>query len=182
MKKIIYALILSLVVVSGLVFANREIKNEIPKKEVVQNLSTAEKKVQRKKWEATPDGIMFKNWEASPEGKKVYASEAKIRKAIDDYDDMKGVVTSLSLPPGSRLGFGIMVKINHDDYILSFGLEKSGSNEFEQLKSLKVNDTIIIKSHGVSHAPKYLYPIISGDYVERNNKVIYKRAPQKGGC
>lgn len=182
MKKIIYVLVLFLVVVSGLVFANREIKNEISKKAVVKNLSNTEKKDVLKKWEATPDGIMFKKWEASPTGKKVYASEAKIRKPIKDYVNMKGVVTSLSLPSGSRLGFGIMVKINSDDYILSFGLEKSGSNEFQKLKSLKVNDTIIIKSHSVSHAPKYLYPIISGDYVERDSKIIYKRAPRKGGC
>jgi CRISPR/Cas system CSM-associated protein Csm3 (group 7 of RAMP superfamily) len=169
-------------VVSGFVFANREIKNEISKKSIVKNLSTAENKAVLKKWETTPDGIMFKKWEASPAGKKVYAGEAKIRKSINDYVNMEGVVTSLSLPPGSRLGFGIMVKINRDDYILSFGLEKSGSYEFQQLKSLKVNDTIIIKSHSVSHAPKYLYPIISGDYVERDNKIIYKRAPRKGGC
>lgn len=182
MKKIIYVLVLFLVVVSGLVFANREIKNEISKNSVVKNLSNIEKKDVLKKWEATPDGIMFKKWEASPAGKKVYASEAKIRKPIKDYVNMKGVVTSLSLPSGSRLGFGIMVKINSDDYILSFGLEKSGSNEFQKLKSLKVNDTIIIKSHSVSHAPKYLYPIISGDYVERDSKIIYKRAPRKGGC
>ena len=159
-----------------------EIKNEISKKSVVKNLSNTEKKDVLKKWEATPDGIMFKKWEASPEGKKVYASDSKIRKPIKDYVNMKGVVTSLSLPLGSRLGFGIMVKINSDDYILSFGLEKSGSNEFQKLKSLKVNDTIIIKSHSVSHAPKYLYPIISGDYVERDSKIIYKRAPRKGGC
>lgn len=182
MKKIIYVLILFLVVVSGLVFANRENKNEISKKLVVKNLSTSEKKVVLKKWETTPDGIMFKKWEGSPAGKKVYASEAKIRKPINDYVNMEGVVTSLSLPSGARLGFGIMVKINHDDYILSFGLEKSGSNEFRGLKGLKVKDTIIIKSHSVSHAPKYLYPIISGDYVERNSKIIYKRAPRKGGC
>ena len=32
MKKVIYALILPLVVVGGLVFANHEIKNETPKK------------------------------------------------------------------------------------------------------------------------------------------------------
>lgn len=182
MKKIIYVLILSLVVVSGLVFANREIKDEISKKPVIKNLSTTEKKAVLKKWETTPDGIMFKKWEASPAGKKVYASEAKIRKPINDYVNIEGVITSLSLPPGSRLGFGIMVKINRDDYILSFGLEKSGSNEFQQLKSLIVNDTIIIKSHSVSHAPKYLYPIIFGDYVERDGKIIYKRAPRKGGC
>jgi hypothetical protein len=182
MKKMIYVLILSLVVVSGFVFANRETKNEIFKKSTAKKLSTAEKKIALKKWEATPDGIMYKKWEVSPAGKKVYASEAKIRKSLSDYVNMEAVVTSLSLPLGSRLGFGVMVKINHDDYILSFGLEKSGSNEFQQLRSLKVNDTIIIKSHNVSHAPKYLYPIISGDYVARDNKTIYKRAPRKDGC
>ncbi|STO10681.1 Uncharacterised protein [Flavobacterium hibernum] len=182
MKKIIYVLVLFLVVVSGLVFANREIKNKISKKAVVKNLSNTEKKDVLKKWEDTPDGIMFQKWEVSPAGKKVYASEAKIRKSIKDYVNMKGVVTSLSLPSGSRLGFGIMVKINSYDYILSFGLEKSGSNEFQHLRNLRVNDTIIIKSHSVSHAPKYLYPIISGDYVERDSTIIFKRAPRKDGC
>jgi hypothetical protein len=33
---------------------------------------------------------------------------------------MEAFVTSLSLPPGSRLGFGVMVRINGDDYILKF--------------------------------------------------------------
>jgi hypothetical protein len=74
----------------------------------------------------------------------------------------------------------VMVRINGDDYILSFGPEKS--NELQQLHSLKVNDKIIIRSHSVSHAPKYSYPIVSGDYVERDSKIIYKRAPRKGGC
>ena len=181
-KKIIYALILPLVVVSGLVFANREIKNEPSKKSIPKPLSAAEMKAELKKWEATPDGIMFKKWEASPAGKKVYAGEAKIRKSISNYTSMEGVVTSLSLPSGSRLGFGVMVMINGDDYILSFGPEKSDDNEFQQLHSLKVTDKIIIKSHSVSHAPKYSYPIVSGDYVERDSKIIYKRAPRKGGC
>jgi hypothetical protein len=182
MKKIIYVLILPLVVVSGLVFANREIKNEASEKSIPKPLSAAERKAALKKWEATPDGIMYKKWEASPAGKKVYAGEAKIRESIRNYTNMEGVVTSLSLPPGSRLGFGVMVRINGDDYILSFGPEKSDDNEFQQLHSLKVNDKIIIKSHGVSHAPKYSYPIVSGDYVERDSKIIYKRAPRKGGC
>jgi hypothetical protein len=188
MKKIIYALILPLVVVSGLVFANREIKDEASKKPTSKPLSAAERKAAREKWEATPDGIMYKKWEESPAGKKVYTSEAKIRKSLRNYTNMEGVVTSLSLPPGSRLGFGVMVKINDDDYILSFGLEKSDksflnfTNEFQQLHSLKVNDKIIIKSHNVSHAPKYSYPIVAGDYVERDSKIIYKRAPRKGGC
>jgi hypothetical protein len=188
MKKVIYALILPLVVVSGLVFANREIKNETSKKSTPKPLSAAEMKAERERWEATPDGINFKKWEASPAGKKVYAAEANIWKHIKDSTNMEAVVTSLSLPPGSRLGFGVMVRINGDDYILSFGPEKSDknflnfNNEFQQLHSLKVNDKIIIKSHSVSHAPKYSYPIVSGDYVERDSKIIYKRAPRKGGC
>jgi hypothetical protein len=180
MKKIIYALILLLVVVSGLVFANREIKNETSEKSTPKPLSDAERDAELKKWEASPDGIKFKNWEASPVGKKVYAGAAKISKSIRDYTNMEAVVTSLSLPPGSRLGFGVMVRINGDDYILSFGAETS--NEFQQLHSLKVNDKIVIKSHFVSYAPKYSYLIVAGDYVERDSKIIYKRVPRKGGC
>ena len=176
MKKVIYALILPLVVVSGLVFANREIKNETSKKSIPKPLSAAEMKAELKKWEA------------SPEGKKVLAGAAKIRNHISAFTNMEAVVTSLSLPPGSRLGFGVMVRINGDDYILSFGPEKSDknflnfNNEFQQLHSLKVNDKIIIRSHNVSHAPKYSYPIVSGEYVERDCKVIFKRVPRKGGC
>ena len=86
---------------------------------------------------------------------------------------MEGVVTSLSLPPGSKLGYGVMVSINGEDFILSFGTEKV---------DLKENDKITIKSRHVSHAPKYAYPIITGDYIERDNKLLYKRAPQKDGC
>ncbi len=190
MKKVIYVLILLLVVVGGLVFSfaqftygsseNREIKNENLKKSIPKPLSAAEMKAARIKWEATPDGIMFKKWKASPTGKKVNASAAKIMKSVKDSTNMEAVVTSLSLPPGSRLGFGVMVRINGDDYILSIGLENS--NEFKQLRSLKVNDKIIIRSHGISQAPKYSYPIIWGDYVERDSKIIYKRVPSKGGC
>ena len=188
MKTILYALILPLIVVSGLVFANRETKNDASKKPTSKPLSAAEVKAGRERWEATPDGIKFKEWEASPEGKKVYAGEAKIREHISAFTNMEAVVTSLSLPTGSRLGFGVMVRINGDDYILAFGSEKSDknflnvNNEFEQLRSLKVNDKIIIRSHSVSHAPKYSYPIVAGDYVERDSKLIYKRAPRKGGC
>jgi hypothetical protein len=176
MKKVIYALILPLVVVSGLVFANREIKNEASKKSTSKPISAAEKKAALKKWEASPDGVKYKKWEASPEGKKVYAGAAKIRKHIKDYTSMEAVVTSLSLPPGSLLGFGVMARINGEDYILRF------DNGLQQLNSLKVNDKIIIKSHSVSYAPKYAYPIVSGEYVERDSKIIYKHPPRKGGC
>ena len=179
MKKIIYAVILPLVLVSGLVFTNCEIKNETPKKPIQKTLSIAERRAKLKKWEATPDGVKFKNWEMSPQGKKVLAGAAKISKYTHDFTNMEAVVTSLSLPPGSLLGFGVMARIDGEDYILRFEPEKS---QLQQLYSLKVNDTIILKSHGVSYAPKYSYPIISGSYVERDSKVIYKRIPRKGGC
>lgn len=182
MKKIIYALLLPLTVVSGLVFASLEIKNESSKKTIPKPLSAAEREAALKKWEATPEGILYKKWQTSPAGEKVYTAEAKIRKSIRNFTAMEGVITSLSLPPGSRLGFGVMVRIEGDDYILSFGPEQSNNNAFQQLHSLKVNDQITIKSHHVSHAPKYSCPIVAGDYVERDNKIIYKRAPRKGGC
>ena len=179
MKKIIYALILPLVVVSGLVFANHEIKNETSKKSTPKPLSAAEMKAERERWEATPDGIKYKEWEASPRGKKVLTNAAKINKHFSAFTNMEAVVTSLSLPPGSRLGFGVMARINGDDYIVKFEPEKS---QLEQLHSLKVNDKIIIKSHSVSYAPKYSYPIVSCEYVERDSIVIFKRVPRKGGC
>ncbi|WP_179472097.1 hypothetical protein [Chryseobacterium sp. H1D6B] len=179
MKKIIYVLILLLVVVSGLVLANCEIKKGTSKKSIPKTLSAAERKAALKKWEASSAGIMYKKWEASPEGKKVQDAEAKIWKNIKDYTNMEGVVTSLSLPSGSRLGFGVMVRINGGDYIVKFEPEKS---QLEQLHSLKVNDKIIIKSHNVSHAPKYSYPIISGEYVQRDSKIIFQRVPRKDGC
>jgi hypothetical protein len=188
MKKIIYALILLLVVVSGLVFASREIKNEATKNSATKPPSAAERNAALKRWEATPDGMKYKKWEASADGKKVFAGEAKIRSQLRAFTDMEAVVTSLSLPPGSRLGFGLMVRIDGEDYILSFGTEKTDKNllnpenGFQQLHRLNVNDKIIIRSHGASHAPKYFYPILSGDYVEKDGKIIYKRAPRQGGC
>jgi hypothetical protein len=186
MKKVIYALILSLVVVSGLVFANREIKSETPKikneppnKATPKPIAAAERAAALKQWYTTPGGIAYKKWEASAEGKKVLAAAAKINKHINDSSNMEAVVTSLFLPPGSRLGFGVMASIDGVDYIVNFEPEKS---QLEQLQSLKVNDKIIIRSRAVSHAPKYAYPIVRGDYVERNGKIIYKRVPPKGGC
>jgi hypothetical protein len=180
MKKVIYALILLLVVVSGLVFANREIKKVDSKKSNPKPLSAAETKAALKKWEATPDGLKFKKWKASPEGQKVLAGAAKIRNHISDSTNMEAVVTALSLPPSARLGFGVMIRINGEDYILSFGSKKT--DELQQLHSLKVNDKIIVRSHAVSYAPKYAYPIVSGNYVERDSKIIYKSVPGKGGC
>lgn len=179
MRKLIYVLMLPLIVVSGFLFANREIKNKTPNKQSQKPLSAAERNAEMKKWEATPSGKKFKEWEVSPRGKKVYAAEAKIRKHLKEYTNMEAVVTSLSLPPGSRLGYGVMVRMSGDDYIVTFDAEKS---QLEQLQGLKVNDKIILKSRYVSHAPKYSYPIVSCEYLERDHKVIFKRIPRKGGC
>lgn len=176
MKKVICALILPLVVLSGLVLANRESKNETAEKATREPPSVAEMKAEREKWEAGPDGINYKKWQASPAGQKVYAAVDHIAKYIREYTNMEAVVTALSLPPGSKLGFGVMVRMNGDDYILRL------DDEPQQLNSLKVNDKIMIKSHYMSVAPKYAYPIISAEYVERNGKIIYKHAPRKAGC
>ena len=198
MKKIISISILTLVIVGGLVFSfaqfnndkitNNEIKTETSKKPKQKPLSAEERIAELKKWEASPDGIAFKKWEDSPAGKKVYAAEAKIMQSIKSFTAIEAVVTSLSLPEGSRLGFGVMVQIEGEDYILSFGIEQPGKNslnlkrEFDLLRTLKVNDKISLKSKNVSHAPKYAYPIIAGDYVERESEIVYKRTPRKDGC
>ena len=71
---------------------------------------------------------MYKEWQMSPAGKKVYASAAKLNKYIRDSSNIEAIVTSLSLPPGSRLGFGMMVNIDGEDYILAFGQVRSGNN------------------------------------------------------
>lgn len=179
MKKVIYALILLLVAVSGLVFANRATSNDIAKKPMPKPLSAAEIKAEREKWEASPEGIRYKQWAASAEGKKVFAGITKIRKNINEYNNMEAVITSLSLPPGSRLGFGVMARVNGYDYIVTFDAEKS---QLKQLQSLKVGDKIMIKSRNVSHAPKYTYPIVRVEYAERDGKEIFKHTPRKGGC
>lgn len=171
MKKNIYVLILPLVVVSGLVFANREIKNE------TKPLSTAERKARlvddRKKWEASPDGIKFKEWELSPEGKKVHASHDKIRKHLKDFSNMEAVVTSVTFQRANAKSAGpkwLIVKINGEEYMMQFSLK-----DFQQLNNLKVNDKIMVKSHSAGYSPNHPYLIVSGDYIEQNNKILFKR-------
>ncbi len=180
MMKYRNTLILPIALASGLLFTSCESKNDSVAKSTPKPLTAAESKSALKKWESSPDGVQFKNWEASPEGKKVHAGAVKINKFIRNNAPMEGVVTSLSLPQGARLGFGVMVSIDGEEYILSIG--PVSKVEIQQLKSLKVNDKIVIKSRGVSKAPKYAFAIVSGDYLEKESKVIYKRIPNKGGC
>lgn len=164
--------------VSGLVFANREIKKE-PKP-----LSVAERKAildERKKWEASPDGIKYKEWAASPEGKKVYASHDKIRKYIKDFSNMEAVVTSVTFKRANAKSSEpkwLIVSINGEDYMMQFS-----PKEFEQLNGLKVNDKIILRSHSAGYSPNHPYLIVSGDYIQQNGKVLFERDFSKNnGC
>ena len=184
MKKTLYFLILPLVVVSGLVFSfapfafgsgtNHEINNE--SKPTPKPLSIADKKValdERKKWEASPDGINYKEWEVSPEGKKVHASYDKIKKEIKAFTDMEAVVTSVTFQrenAGSTGPKWLIVRIYGEDYMMQFS-----PKVFEQFNSLKVNDKIILRSRSAGYSPNHPYLILSGDYIEHNTKVLFKR-------
>lgn len=181
MKKIIYALILPLAVVSSLVFSNCEVKNET--KPSPKTLSVAETKARlkaRKKWETSPDGIKFKEWEVSPEGKKIHASYDKIKKYIKAFSNMEAVVTSVTFQrKGKSSGIKwLIVRINGEEYMMQF-IPK----DFEQLKSLKVNDKIIVRSRSAGYSSNHPYLIISGDYITQNNKILFKRDLSKNkGC
>lgn len=172
MKILIYALFLSLAGISGLFYTNPEKPNK--------PTTAAENKATFKNWQASPDGVEFQLWEASPTGKKVHAGAVKINRAIRGHSSLEGVVTSRKLPEGSRVGYGFMVKIDGVEYMLAFGPE--ADKEFDGLRGLQVNDKIIIKSHHVSKAPKYAYPILSASYVTKDQKFIFKRKANQGGC
>lgn len=180
MKKIISIFFLSTLVFSGWQCGQHQQSSTDSTTKIPSLPSTQEKNTAMNEWEATAAGINFRKWEASPAGLKVHTGAAKIRKSIREYTNMEGVVTSLSLPAGSRLGFGMMVRIKEEDYILAFGIE--ANNAFQQLRNLKVNDKITIKSRAVTKAPKYAYPIIAGHYVERDGKLLFKFIPPQGGC
>ncbi len=179
-----YVLILPLVVVSGLVFANRGIKSETPEKLSLKPLSIPYKngwlEDGRKKWESTPDGVKFKKWEASPEGKKVRANHDRIRKYLTAFSNMEAVITSVTFqrensgPTGPKW---LVVKINGEDYMMQYTRK-----EFQQLSGLKVGDKIIVKSRSAGYSPSHPHLIISGDYIELNEKILFKRDFSKDGC
>jgi hypothetical protein len=183
MKKIIYLGLLLLAVLSGLVYAYSEV-NKITKPSsktvsVDQNMALAMKA--RAKWETSPAGMYFKEWERSPQGIKVHASHDKIRKEINAFSDMDAIVTSVTFKREGVKSAGpkwIIVKIKDDEYMMQYNLK-----DFEQLKSLKVNDKIIIKSRNAGYSPNHPYLILSGDYIERNKTVLFKRDfSNNGGC
>ena len=159
-----------------------EIKKET--KPVKRTLSNAEKKSmleQRKKWEASPDGIKFNDWKNSPEGKKVQASYEKIKNEINAFDKMEAIVTSVTFQfpttnPSSPKW--LVVKINGEDYMMQFS-----PNDFEKFKNLKVDDKIFIRSRSAGFSHNHPYLILSSDYIEHNNKVLFERDLSKNdGC
>ncbi len=182
LKKNIYVLILTLAVVSGLVFANRLVKDET--KTMPELLSHPNEKTaldEKQKWEASPDGKQYKAWEVSLEGQKVHASYANIKKYIKAFTGMEAVVTSVTFQRENAKPSGpkwLIVRINGAEYMMQYS-----PKDFERLKSLNVNDNIIVKSRSAGYSHNHPYLILSGDYIARNNKVLFKRDFSKNkGC
>lgn len=166
-------MLILLVVVSGLVVANIDTKKEPSKKTMQKPLTAEEMKAARKKWEATPDGIAYKKWENSPEGKKVDASYEKVKKHFKDFSDMEAVVTSVTFQRENAQSGGskwLIVEIEGETYMMQF-IPK----EFEQLKSLKANDKIIVRSRSAGFSHNHPYLILSSDYIAKDDKVLFKR-------
>jgi hypothetical protein len=173
MKKIIYALI-ALFMLSSTVYANREVKlNQKP-------ILATEKKAALKKWESSPDGIQYKKWQTSSAGKKVQASYTKIKNSIKTFAPMEAVVTSVTFKrPNTNASAPkwLIVQIEGEEYMMQYI-----SKDFEKLKSLKVNDKITVKSRSAGLSPNHPYLILSGDYIAKDNTVLFKRDLSKNRC
>ena len=94
---------------------------------------------------------------------------------------MEAVVTSVTFQRANAKSSGpkwLIVRIDGEAYMMQFNLK-----EFQQLNGLKVNDKIMVKSHSAGYSPNHPYLIVSGDYIEQNNKVLFKRDFSKNnGC
>jgi len=192
MKKTIYFLILPLVVVGGLVFsfapfaygsdANRDFKNETKPSQKSLSINGPKSALEeRKKWEASPDGIKYKEWEVSPEGQKVHASHDKIKTYLKDFTDMEAVVTSVTFQRENAtpsVPKWLIVSINGETYMMQFS-----PKDFQRFHNLKVNDKIVVRSRSAGYSHNHPYLIVSGDYIARNNEVLFKRDFSKNnGC
>lgn len=178
MKKKSLVLILFVVLISSQLFTNCEEEKETTavSKTAPKPLTEAQQKANREaraKWEASPDGIEYKKWQNSPEGKKVKASHDKIRKQLQEFTTMEAVVTSVTYEREEAKGKGpkwLLVQIEGETYMMQFV-----PKEFEPLKSLQVNDKISLKSRNAGYSNNHPYLIITGDYIAKENKVLFKR-------
>jgi hypothetical protein len=166
---------LPLAFVTGIAFTGCGTKNEA--KPSAEPLSIADKNARmaegRKKWEASPDGVKYKEWERSAKGQKVYASHDKIRDNLKAFSDMEAVVTSVTFQRENAKPSGpkwLIVSIEGEEYMMQF-IPK----DFEHLKSLKVNDKIVVRSRGAGYSHNHPYLIISGDYIAKDNKILFER-------
>jgi len=141
-----------------------------------QPLSLQKEKVSNsalKKWQESPEGKKYLTWKGSPAGKKVQASYEKIKPYIKRYANMEAVVTSVTFRRENTSNSSpkwLIVSINGEKYMMQFSMKG-----FEQLKSLSVNDKIIVRSRNAYISHNHPYLIISGDYISYNNKVLFKR-------
>ena len=94
---------------------------------------------------------------------------------------MQAVVTSVTFQRENAKSSGpkwLIVRIDGDEYMMQFV-----PKDFEKLKSLKVNDNIIIRSRSAGYSPNHPYLILSGDYIAHDNKILFKRDFSKNkGC
>lgn len=175
-------MIILMITAMGVVFANQN--NKKASKLNPKSLAISNKKVDieaKKKWEASPDGIRFTAWKASPLGKKIQASYDEIKLSLHSFSKMEAVVTCINYQPPTTNTTGpkwLIVKINGEHYMMQFI-----PREFELLKDLKVNDIITLKSRNAGLSPNHPYLIITADYIEHNNKVLFERDLSKiDGC
>ncbi|WP_231459916.1 MULTISPECIES: hypothetical protein [unclassified Pedobacter] len=179
--KIINALILALAVISGLALAKGKFTNEGLKAEQRSKNLKHHRSDERKKWEASPDGVAYKNWTLSDAGISVRASHVEIADHIKNFTSMDAVVTAVNYQREHSKLKGpkwLVLKIGESQYMMQFS-----PSEFLQLNQLRINDKIKVKSRSVGYSPNHLYLILSSDYIEHNNNVIFKRdTSQNNGC
>lgn len=173
MIKLINVIIFGLALISMPLFANSNYKILLIEKTNPKSESVNEKNTPLKKWEASSDGIQYKKWKTSTEGKKVQGSYEKIKKNIQSFSPMNAKVISVTYQrPNSKVSGPkwIIVQIQGEQYMMQYVLK-----DFVKLKSIKINDKIIVKSHSAGLSPNHPYLILSGDYIAKNNTVLFKR-------
>ncbi|MEN9335435.1 MAG: hypothetical protein RLZZ500_422 [Bacteroidota bacterium] len=169
-------MVLAIGVVS--LFTNCEHKKETTKES--KEITAKESERQRKKWEASEDGKRYIAWENSPEGKKVHASHDLIRKELNHFQPLDAIVTSLTYMRPNTKGDSpkwLLVRIAKETYMLQFN-----ARDFKKLKSLKVGDSITIKSRYGSYSNNHPYLILSSDYIAHHEKVLFQSKPPKNKC
>jgi hypothetical protein len=134
----------------------------------------------KKNWESSPAGIQMAKWKASTEGKKVLASRNAIQQHLTQFSEIEALVEDVEFTRSLNGKSGpkwLIVSINKEKYMMQFNLR-----EFQKLQNLKVHDKITIKSRNAGFSPNHPYLILSSDYIEYKNTVIFERDINNNGC